>query len=62
QYGPMPLTRCLDCPHPEPLKRWVSKTDENGNLGREFMKCLSKMMAGRNGKILKKCTHFEWTM
>ncbi|KAF7014373.1 hypothetical protein CFC21_028369 [Triticum aestivum] len=67
QYGPVPLIRCPDCPRPEPLKRWVSRTDENGNLGREFVKCLSKTMAGRDGKgscccfqILKKCTHFEW--
>ncbi|KAM3259625.1 hypothetical protein ACQJBY_051101 [Aegilops geniculata] len=60
QYGPVPLTRCPECPRPEPLKRWVSRTDENGNLGREFVKCLSKTMAGRDGKILKKCTHFEW--
>ncbi|XBI78327.1 hypothetical protein VPH35_088044 [Triticum aestivum] len=67
QYGPVPLRRCLSCPRPEPLKRWVSRTDENGNLGREFVKCLSKSMAGRDGKgscccfqIMKKCTHFEW--
>ncbi|KAE8793981.1 hypothetical protein D1007_31269 [Hordeum vulgare] len=60
QYGPVMLTRCPNCPHPEPLKRLVTKTDENGNLGREFVKCLSKPMAGRDGKILKKCTHFEW--
>ncbi|KAE8789628.1 hypothetical protein D1007_36126 [Hordeum vulgare] len=60
QYGPVMLTRCPNCPRPEPLKRLVTKTDENGNLGREFVKCLSKPMAGRDGKILKKCTHFEW--
>ncbi|KAE8782858.1 hypothetical protein D1007_43736 [Hordeum vulgare] len=60
QYGPVMLTRCPNCPCPEPLKRLVTKTDENGNLGREFVKCLSKPMAGRDGKILKKCTHFEW--
>ncbi|XBI78857.1 hypothetical protein VPH35_088471 [Triticum aestivum] len=67
QYGLVPLTRCPSCPRLEPLKRWVNRTDENGNLGREFVKCLSKSMAGRDGKgscccfqILKKCTHFEW--
>uniref|UniRef100_A0A8I6YFJ1 Zinc finger GRF-type domain-containing protein n=1 Tax=Hordeum vulgare subsp. vulgare TaxID=112509 RepID=A0A8I6YFJ1_HORVV len=60
QYGPVMLTRCPNCPRPEPLKRLVTKTDDNGNLGREFVKCLSKPMAGRDGKILKKCTHFEW--
>ncbi|KAE8818936.1 hypothetical protein D1007_03330 [Hordeum vulgare] len=60
QYGPVMLTRCPNCPRPEPLKRLVTKTDENGNLGREFVKCLSKLMAGRDGKIMKKCTHFEW--
>ncbi|XBI76220.1 hypothetical protein VPH35_069485 [Triticum aestivum] len=67
QYGPVSLTRCPDCPRPEPLKRWVSRTYENGNLGREFVKCLSKTMAERDGnvsccyfQILKKCTHFEW--
>ncbi|KAE8786916.1 hypothetical protein D1007_39163 [Hordeum vulgare] len=50
QYGPVMLTRCPNCPRPEPLKRLVTKTDENGNLGREFVKCLSKPMAGRDGK------------
>uniref|UniRef100_A0A8I7B8H8 GRF-type domain-containing protein n=1 Tax=Hordeum vulgare subsp. vulgare TaxID=112509 RepID=A0A8I7B8H8_HORVV len=55
QYGPVMLTRCPNCPRPEPLKRLVTKTDKNGNLGREFVKCLSKPMV-----ILKKCTHFEW--
>uniref|UniRef100_A0A8I6XYP6 Zinc finger GRF-type domain-containing protein n=1 Tax=Hordeum vulgare subsp. vulgare TaxID=112509 RepID=A0A8I6XYP6_HORVV len=45
------LTRCPNCPRPEPLKRLVTKTDENDNLGREFVKCLSKPMAGRDGKM-----------
>ncbi|KAK1609478.1 hypothetical protein QYE76_033151 [Lolium multiflorum] len=40
QYGPVPLTRCPDCPRQEPLKR-SSKTDENGNRGREFVACES---------------------
>uniref|UniRef100_A0A8I6Z2B6 GRF-type domain-containing protein n=1 Tax=Hordeum vulgare subsp. vulgare TaxID=112509 RepID=A0A8I6Z2B6_HORVV len=60
QCGPVPLTRCPGCPRPEPLKWWVSKTDDNDNLGREFVKCSSKTMTGRDDKILKKCTHFEW--
>ena len=51
QYGPVLLTRCPDCPRPDPLKRLVTKTDDNGNLGREFVKCLSKPMAGRDGKV-----------
>ncbi|KAE8780534.1 hypothetical protein D1007_46327 [Hordeum vulgare] len=59
-YGAVPLTRCPDCPRPDPLKRWVRKTDQNGNLGREFVKCYSKTLVGRDGKILKKCDHFEW--
>ncbi|KAE8807997.1 hypothetical protein D1007_15679 [Hordeum vulgare] len=53
-YGAVPLTRCPDCPHADPLKWWVSKTDQNGNLGREFVRCSSKTL------ILKKCDHFEW--
>ncbi|CAM0876609.1 unnamed protein product [Alopecurus aequalis] len=67
RYGAVPLTRCPDCPRPDPLKWWVSKTDQNGNLGREFVRCSSKTLAGRDGKgsccffqILKKCDHFEW--
>ncbi|KAE8788687.1 hypothetical protein D1007_37258 [Hordeum vulgare] len=67
RYGPVPLTRCPYCPRPEPLKRFVTRTDDNGNLGREFVKCLRKRMAGSDDKgsydcfqILKKYTHFEW--
>ncbi|KAE8781569.1 hypothetical protein D1007_45090 [Hordeum vulgare] len=60
RYGPVSLTRCLDCPRPELLKRLVTRSDDNGNLGWEFVKCLSKTMVGSDGKILKKCTHFEW--
>ncbi|KAK1648358.1 hypothetical protein QYE76_066163 [Lolium multiflorum] len=41
QYGPVPLTRCPDCPRQEPLKRSICKTDENGNRGREFVACES---------------------
>ncbi|KAE8776505.1 hypothetical protein D1007_50803 [Hordeum vulgare] len=50
RYGPVPLTRCLDCPRPEPLKWLVTRTDDNENLGREFVKCLSKTMAGSDAK------------
>ncbi|XBH74644.1 hypothetical protein VPH35_101555 [Triticum aestivum] len=50
QYGPVLLTRCPDCPRPDPLKRLVTKRDDNGNLGREFVKCFSNPMAGRDGK------------
>ncbi|KAI4987998.1 hypothetical protein ZWY2020_029628 [Hordeum vulgare] len=60
RYGLVPLTRCPNCPRPEPLKRLVTRTDDNGNLGHEFVKCVSKTMAGSDGKILKKCTHLEW--
>ena len=34
-----------------PLKRVVLKTDENGNLGRHFVSCLSIPMMGRDGKV-----------
>ncbi|KAE8768128.1 hypothetical protein D1007_60437 [Hordeum vulgare] len=60
RYGPVPLIRCPDCPRPEPLKRLATRTDDNGHLGREFVKCLRKTMPGSDAKILKKCTHFEW--
>ena len=51
KYGAVPLTRCPKSPRPEPLKRWVTKTDENGNLGREFVKCPNKTQEGRDGKV-----------
>ncbi|KAE8812259.1 hypothetical protein D1007_10606 [Hordeum vulgare] len=35
---------------PRALKRLVTRTDDNGNLGREFVKCLSKTMARSDGK------------
>uniref|UniRef100_R7WF84 GRF-type domain-containing protein n=1 Tax=Aegilops tauschii TaxID=37682 RepID=R7WF84_AEGTA len=57
QYGPLPLTRCPDCPRMEPLKRLTCVREENGNRGREFVKCLSKPQPGQ---VLKKCGHFEW--
>ncbi|XBI96613.1 hypothetical protein VPH35_032875 [Triticum aestivum] len=48
-YGPVPMTRCTDCPRTAPLKRLTSKEEKNGNFGREFVKC-----------EMKKCQHFEW--
>ncbi|KAE8802947.1 hypothetical protein D1007_21302 [Hordeum vulgare] len=60
RYGAVQLTRCPDCPRPDSLKRWASKTDQNDNLGCEFVRCSSKTLEGRDGKILKKCDHFEW--
>uniref|UniRef100_A0A8I6XF06 GRF-type domain-containing protein n=1 Tax=Hordeum vulgare subsp. vulgare TaxID=112509 RepID=A0A8I6XF06_HORVV len=56
-YGAVPMTRCPACPRTAPLKRLVTMTDKNGNLGREFVKCESKQ---EQGKKLKQCAHFEW--
>uniref|UniRef100_A0A8I6WG86 GRF-type domain-containing protein n=1 Tax=Hordeum vulgare subsp. vulgare TaxID=112509 RepID=A0A8I6WG86_HORVV len=57
RYGKVPMTRCPACPRTAPLKRLVTTTDKNGNLGREFVKCESKQ---EQGKKLKQCAHFEW--
>ncbi|KAI4995462.1 hypothetical protein ZWY2020_035365 [Hordeum vulgare] len=57
RYEEVPMTRCPACPRTAPLKRLVTMTDKNGNLGREFVKCESKQ---EQGKKLKQCAHFEW--
>ncbi|KAI5008739.1 hypothetical protein ZWY2020_009787 [Hordeum vulgare] len=57
QYGPVPLTRCPDCPRMEPLKHLTCVKEESGNRGRVFVKCLSRPQPGQ---VLKKCGHFEW--
>ncbi|KAI5001587.1 hypothetical protein ZWY2020_026237 [Hordeum vulgare] len=57
RYGEVPMTRCPAYPRTASLKRLVTTTDKNGNLGREFVKCVSKQ---EQGKKLKQCAHFEW--
>jgi hypothetical protein len=47
RYGAVPMTRCPDCPRTAPLKRLVTVTDKNGNLGREFVKCESLPEPGK---------------
>jgi hypothetical protein len=41
RYGPVPLTRCPDCPCQEPVKRSICKTNDNGNRGHKFLACES---------------------
>jgi hypothetical protein len=47
RYGSVLLTRCPECERPEPLVRLISKRSENGNFGREFVKCESKPRPGK---------------
>ncbi|KAI5002479.1 hypothetical protein ZWY2020_027130 [Hordeum vulgare] len=56
QYGPVLLKKCPDCARMEPLKRLTCVKEENGNHGREFVKCLRRPQPGQ---VLKKCGHFE---
>ncbi|KAI4991019.1 hypothetical protein ZWY2020_039390 [Hordeum vulgare] len=64
RYGEVPMTRCPACPRTAPLKRLVTTTYKNGNLGREFVKCESKQEQGKGSSFrfhkLKQCAHFEW--
>ncbi|KAI4969748.1 hypothetical protein ZWY2020_000662 [Hordeum vulgare] len=57
RYGEVPMTRCPACSRTALLKRLVTTTDKNGNLGREFVKCESKQ---EEGNKLKQWAHFEW--
>ena len=50
-YGEVPLTRCPDCPRPDPLKRLTCVRSQTGNVGREFVKCESKPCKGNDGKV-----------
>lgn len=47
RYGVVPMTSCPACPRTAPLKRLVTLTEKNGNLGREFVKCESKPEPGK---------------
>ncbi|OEL12569.1 hypothetical protein BAE44_0026412, partial [Dichanthelium oligosanthes] len=64
RYGPVPLTRCPECPRLEALVRLRCKRSEHGNYGREFVKCESKPQAGKirplRGDVLKQCRFFMW--
>ena len=42
QHGPVPMLPCPDCERVAPLVRLTSKSNKNGNRGREFVKCESK--------------------
>jgi hypothetical protein len=46
KYGPVPLTRYRNCPWLELLVRLRCKRAENGNYGREFVKCESRAQLG----------------
>ncbi|GJN36710.1 hypothetical protein PR202_gb25599 [Eleusine coracana subsp. coracana] len=52
RYGEFPLSTCPDCPRPDPLKRLTCVRSRMGNVGREFVKCESKLFKGKDGKIL----------
>ncbi|CAM0957529.1 unnamed protein product [Alopecurus aequalis] len=64
RFGPVPLGRCPDCPRTASLKRQVTKSDKNGNRGREFVICQSKEQLGEVRYVfpqnLLPCDHFEW--
>jgi hypothetical protein len=47
KYGSVPLIRCPKCDRLEPLIRRTSKKWENGNYGREFVRCESKPHPGK---------------
>ena len=46
-YGPVPMTRCTDCPRTAPLKRLTSKEEWNGNFGASS----SNARASRRGRL-----------
>ena len=51
RYGEVPMTRCPDCPRPDPLKRLTCVRSTRGNVGREFVKCESARHRGKDGKV-----------
>src|SRR4051812_49354731 len=57
RYGAVPMRRCPDCPRTTPLKRLVTSTDKNGNIGREFVKCESKP---EPGKVRSECSERQF--
>ncbi|XP_044971875.1 uncharacterized protein LOC123439200 [Hordeum vulgare subsp. vulgare] len=59
-YGEVPMTRWLDCPRLDLLKRLTCVRSMRGNVGREFVKCESALHRWKDGKDLKECSHFEW--
>lgn len=46
RFGPVPLGRCPGCGRTASLKRRVTTSDNNGNRGREYVKCESKEQPG----------------